>query len=165
MLGTPSLEKNSYIHYNTLYIKNKLCSISILSSESHLLSLLKAFHFYITNFSLYNWNILINILVFYLKKQTKQTKTSSTQQPPSGMASFSAPFHKENHLPELCTIGVSTSLIHSALILKLKCLFSQMYTCSEFKVSNFTRLFKKSEVFWSAFPTYNHFHLFNCFPW
>lgn len=53
-----------------------------LSSESHLLSPLKAFHFYNTNFSLYNWIILINILVFYLKK------TKHKQNPPDSPSPF-----------------------------------------------------------------------------
>lgn len=62
-----------------------------LSSESHLLALLKAFHFHITDSSLDNRIILINALVFHLKRN----KNSLTQQPPSGTAQLFAPFHSE----------------------------------------------------------------------
>lgn len=61
------LWKRILIHKTTCSILKINCAVSndmILSSESHLLSPLKAFYSYITNPSLDNWIFLIDILVF-----------------------------------------------------------------------------------------------------
>lgn len=112
---------------------------------------LKAFHSYITNFSLKKWIFLINILVFYPKNKTKTTPDPPT---PSGTALLFCSLSQENCMAAyICCLNIFNSLL--SLTLKCSVYFHQCIHVQSLKCPpSFTRLTKKLEVLCSLIPQF-----------